>query len=237
MKNWFLALGVSLSILGCANGQLYQNVDAGTFNNFVKSSNGIVLDVRTQQEYSRGHIEGSTLISTADPKFVDKVKLLQKDKPLYIYCLTGSRSRAVANYLSQNGYSKVYNLTRGIVEWHQMGLPLVQSNVVAASTNKTYSTNEFQNLLTQNNVVLVDFHAPWCAPCKKMAPDIEKLKQAYKGKAKVEKIDIEVNKELQKNYGVSSIPGLILFKNGKEVWRHTGLISLKELQTLMNKHI
>lgn len=236
MKNYFLLIGISLIMHSCANGQLYQNVNSETFRAKINNVEGILLDVRTQQEYTRAHIEGSTLISTSDPKFVDKVMLLQKNKPIYIYCLTGSRSRAVANYLSQNGYTKVYNLQRGIVEWNQLGYPLTQSNEVVASSSKVYNSAEFQQLLS-NNLVLVDFHAPWCAPCKKMAPDIDKLKRNFKGKAKVEKIDIEVNKNIQQQYQVTSIPGLVLFKNGKEIWRHTGVLSYNELSAVMNKHL
>lgn len=237
MKNLILFLSAIVLFIGCSNAQLYQNVDSKAFSELIAAGKGIVLDVRTPQEYSRGHIDGSTLISTNDPKFVDKVRLLQKDKPLYIYCLTGSRSRAVANYLSQNGYSKVYNLQRGIIEWNQMGYPISQSNMVAQSTSKVYSKTEFQNIVAKNSLVLVDFHAPWCAPCKKMAPDIEKLKQTYAGKATIKKVDVEVNKELQTAYGVQSIPGLVLFKNGQEIWRHTGGLNYNQLSDIILKNL
>ncbi|MDA3893214.1 MAG: thioredoxin [Salinivirgaceae bacterium] len=236
MKTFFLLLSLTILLFGCTKGQQYQNVDAKTFSTLIKNNEGIVLDVRTSQEYSRGHIEGSTLISTSDQKFVDKVKLLQKDKPLYIYCLTGSRSRSVANYLSKNGYSIIYNLQRGIIEWNQLGYPIVQSDVIAASSNKAYSNTEFQQLIS-GKLVLVDFHAPWCAPCKKLSPTIEKVKADYTGKANVEKVDIEVNKSLQTAYNVQSIPGLILFKSGKEVWRHIGVLTYEELSKILNQYL
>lgn len=217
--------------------QAPKHVDAKTFFNQIQLNEGIILDVRTSGEYSRGHIEGSTLISVADKKVTDKLNMLQKDKAIYVYCLTGSRSRSVVNYMSQNGFSNVYNLQRGIVEWHQMGYPIVQSKVVAQSQNKTYSATDFNSLLNSNELVLIDFHAPWCAPCKKMAPSIEKLKADYKGKALVEKVDVEVNKSLQTSYKVQSIPGLVLFKNGKEIWRYTGILTYNELAATLNKHL
>lgn len=214
-----------------------KNVDAKNFSELIKNSDGIILDVRTPQEYSRGHINNATLISTNDPKFVEKVSLLQKDKPVYVYCLTGSRSHTVANYLVKNGYTRVYNLSRGIMEWQRNGYPVTQSSNPVASTNKTYSENEFKSILSSNKLVLADFHAVWCAPCKKMAPVIEQVENEYKNKAAIEKIDIQSNKELQKAYDVQSIPELILFKNGKEVWRNTGVISHNELCKVVNQYL
>lgn len=228
---------LSIAIICGASSQQLFNVDAKTFADKIELEEGIVLDVRTPGEYSRGHIKNATLISTSDQEFVHKVKLLQKDKPIYVYCLTGSRSRAVSYYLYQNGYAKVYNLQRGIVEWNQLGYPIEQSNQVVASANKTYSTTDFSNLVNSNTLVLVNFHAPWCAPCKKMAPMIEDVKNEFAGKAKVEKVDIESNKSLQTSYEVQSIPGLILFKDGKEVWRHTGVIEYNVLTNTMNKYL
>lgn len=220
-----------------ATAQEIKHVDSKTFSTLIKSGDGIILDVRTEQEYSRGHIENATLISTSDPKFVEKVSLLQKEKPLYIYCLTGSRSYAVANYLSKNGYSKIYNLRRGLMEWQSSNYPIIQNNNPIASTSKVYTEAEFKKMLNENNLVLLDFHAQWCAPCKKMSPIIEELQKDYKGKALVKKIDIEANKTLQNQYQVKSIPGLILFKDGKEIWRHTGLIEFDELSNLLKKHL
>jgi thioredoxin 1 len=237
MNRLFLLMIIASFGLSNAKTQNVKNVDSKAFAELIASNEGIILDVRTLQEYKQGHIENSTLISTNDPKFVEKVKLLQKDKPLYIYCLTGSRSRAVANYLSKNGYSKVYNLTHGILEWQRYGNKITQSASPIANTGKTYSELEFNKLLQSKDVVLVDFHAPWCAPCKKMAPIIEELRKDYSGKAAIEKIDVQANKTLQNVYKVESIPGLILFKNGKEVWKYTGVISYVDLSKKINQYL
>lgn len=228
---------IAIFTLSCTNAQEVKNVDSKAFSVLIKSGDGIILDVRTPQEYSRGHIESSTLISTNDPKFIEKVSLLQKGKSIYVYCLSGSRSQAVANYLSKNGFTRVYNLTRGLMEWQQYGYPLTRSDKPVASDSKTYNESEFNKLLYSKDLVLIDFHATWCAPCKKMAPIIEKLQKNYIEKATIEKIDIVANKTLKNTYNVASIPGLILFKNGKEVWKHTGLISYANLSKVINQHL
>ncbi len=213
------------------------HVNAVEFNNLMKSEKGVILDVRTPQEYSRGHIDGSTLINIADREFTTKVNLLQKDKPVYIYCLTGSRSRAAANYMAQQGFSKVYNLQRGILDWQQNNLPVVQSQATVASKSKTYSKSDFDQLVQSEKLVLVDFHAVWCAPCKQMSPVIDKLSQNYKGKVKVEKIDVEANREIAQSNQIQSIPGFVLFKDGKKAWTHKGMITHAELENVLNSNM
>jgi len=180
MKKILSTLILLLSI-SLAYSQTVTNVNAIKFNELIHSGNGIVLDVRTPQEYSRGHIANSTLISIADRDFVNKVSLLQKDKPIYIYCLTGSRSRVAANYLAKIGFANVYNLTRGILDWQRNNLPIVQSENSTASNVKIYTPADWKTLIESNGLVFVDFNAPWCAPCKTMNPIVEELSQAFKG--------------------------------------------------------
>ena len=237
MSKTLFILALTFLVISCSNSQELKHIDSKTFSSLITKDDGIVLDVRTPQEYSRGHIKNSTLISTSDPKFVEKVNLLQKDKPIYIYCLTGSRSRAVANYLAGNGHAKVYNLSRGLMEWQQYGYSLQQSGYSVSSQSKTYNQSEFTTILSSNKLVLVDFHAVWCAPCKKMSPVIDQVEKKYAGKAFVEKIDIEANKNLQSVYNIETVPGLVLFKNGMEVWKHTGLISYAEISEVIDEYL
>lgn len=236
VKKLFLIMMVLLA----ANGIFAQtpvNVSALKFNELIKSGSGIVLDVRTPQEYSRGHIANSTLISTSDREFVNKVALLQKDKPIYVYCLSGSRSVAAANYLSKIGFTNVYNLQRGLIEWQGNNLPLVQSENAIATNTQKFTTNDFKALLSNNKLVFVDFNAVWCAPCKTMSPVIDKLSENYKQKVKVEKIDVEANRELAQALQVQSIPAFVLFKNGQQVWTGKGIISYDELTKLLEKNL
>ncbi len=87
---------------------------------------------------------------------------------------------------------------------------------------KILSVQNFENQI-KNGVVLVDFWAPWCAPCKMMAPVINEVADELTGNAAVGKLDVDQNQAVAAKYNVRSIPTLILFKNGKEVTRFVGV--------------
>lgn len=237
MKNVFFALLLLVAMGSGLKAQSVQNVDAVKFNQLIAAGNDILLDVRTPGEYSRGHIKSSTNINIADPDFVSKVSLLQKDKTILVYCLSGSRSDAAASFMSRMGFNKIYTLQRGIITWTSQGLPLEQSSEMVASKSSAYTPESFGKILKDNKLVLVDFNAEWCAPCKTMIPVVDKVSSTFKGKAKIEKVDVEVNKAIAQAYQVQSIPGFVLFISGQKVWSYTGIISYEDLSGVIKKYL
>lgn len=237
MRKLILTFMIYAAVVTGMKAQSVQNVDAVKFKSLISTENGILLDVRTPGEFSRGHIQGATNINIADAGFAAKASLLQKDKTILVYCASGARSSAAANYLSQNGYKKIYNLQHGILDWNRNGFPLDKSSDVVASTSKTYTQQSFDKLLKDNKLVLVDFNAVWCAPCKAMLPVMDKVSSNFKGKAQVEKVDVEVNKDIATAYQIQSIPGFVLFKAGKKVWSYNGTISYDDLSVVIKKYL
>jgi thioredoxin 1 len=94
----------------------------------------------------------------------------------------------------------------------------------------------FNQIVQQDVPVLVDFKADWCAPCKMMAPILKQVKQHFKDQIKIIKIDIDKNPAVAQKYAVRSVPTLALFKNGKLIWRQSGVLQANQIITIVNTH-
>ena len=94
---------------------------------------------------------------------------------------------------------------------------------MAGASTLTINEANYASEVTHSNVpVLLDFWAPWCAPCRTIGPSIDQLADEYKGRAKVGKIDVDTNRELALKFNVQSIPMVLVLKNGEVVSRAVG---------------
>ena len=84
--------------------------------------NIFLLDVRTPQEFSQARLSGAVLIPTGE--FERRINEVPKNKPILVYCAVGSRSKSVADLLTQRGYKEIYHMTDGIVGWYRNGFPI-----------------------------------------------------------------------------------------------------------------
>lgn len=94
------------------------------------------------------------------------------------------------------------------------------------------NSQEFENVIAQNDVVFVDFFANWCGPCKMLAPSIDKLAQEHP-EVKVVKVDVDQEPSLAMQFGVQSIPTLITFKKGQAVSRQLGFVPYETLENML----
>ena len=88
---------------------------------------------------------------------------------------------------------------------------------------KEFTDANFDELLSSNKVVVADFWATWCGPCKAMGPSIDELAAEYEGQALIGKVDVEENNDLAEKYAIRSVPTLIFFKDGEMVDKLVGL--------------
>jgi len=179
-----------------------------------------LLDVRTAGEYKQGHLSNALQADwTNSAEFAERVKYLDKNKPLLVYCASGGRSGQAAEWLVKQGFVKVDNLTGGMIAWKQASLPFVTEEVT-----RQMSAAEYAKLIRSAGVVLVDFGAEWCPPCKKMEPVLASLQKELAGKYTLVKVDGGRDTEMMKANGVNALPVFIVYKNGKETYRIQGVV-------------
>lgn len=228
MKNTFLTLVCATTLLfNSCKGQtnkINETIEPKVFAEKITNNDSYVIDVRTPQEYASQHIGNAVNIDINNSNFESQISNLDQNKPVYVYCLSGGRSAKAAQKMSDLGFKEVYNLAGGITKWNADGLgnPTNTGGMTAA---------DFDKLIHSDKKVLIDFYAEWCGPCKKMAPYLAKMKEEYKGKVTIVKIDVDKNQQLAQQLRIEGLPTLKLFENGKEKWSSLGYITEEELKS------
>jgi thioredoxin 1 len=95
----------------------------------------------------------------------------------------------------------------------------------------------FESIINDKKPVIVDFHALWCGPCKVQSPILKDLAAELGGKVRVIKIDVDQNPELAGRYQIQGVPTIMVFKNGKSIWRQSGVASKAQLNNIIMQNL
>ncbi|TPN87495.1 thioredoxin [Aquimarina algicola] len=97
--------------------------------------------------------------------------------------------------------------------------------------------DRFTNIINTNTPVLIDFYADWCGPCKMLSPILKEVKDEMGERIKVIKIDVDKNQSLAAQYQVKGVPTMLLFKNGQQLWRQSGVLQKNDIINTINSYI
>lgn len=226
-RSLIFILFTSFTLLSC-NGQPSKKIETITPETFAKKINETskpqILDVRTPEEFTSEHILDAENINWLGDNFVSETKKLDKAKPVFVYCKSGGRSAKASAKLAELGFKNIYELQGGILKWNAAGLSKPSEKIIGMTSP------QYAELLITDKKVLIDFNAKWCAPCKKMAPYLDKMQKEMADKVIIIRLDADENKTLITEMKIEELPTLLLYENKEIKWKHSGFISEKDLK-------
>jgi len=232
MKLKYLTFLLYITLIMACHSQQASQVESVAANQFAyelkQSPKPQLLDVRTAEEYNSQHIEGAQNLDWNGSNFDSVVKDLDQSKPVFVYCLSGGRSKKAAARLAELGFSKIVELNGGILKWNAAGFAEPNSKIVGMCSQ------EYEELVKANPKILVNFYAEWCAPCKKMAPYVLQIQKELIGKIALVRLNADEHKTLINQLKIEELPALFYYDNQKEVWKHSGFMSETELRAKLN---
>lgn len=220
MKNKITYL-LLIALTACSN--KVQNVSPEALKQSDVSTQ--IVDLRTKAEYDKAHVPGAINLNSDNVEQV--ASHIYKEMPVVLY---GPGSDKVAAGLSQGGFRKVMLLEGGIEAWKNAKY---DTEKLILYDNDTIP---FEKARMGSKLVLVDFNAVWCGPCKRIEPFIKDVRVNRASEVSVYSIDTDQNPSLAAEYKAESIPLLVFIKNNQEVHRSVGLISLQKINQLIDQY-
>ena len=236
----FLLAIFTVSIASCAQNtstnsknQKVSLLSAIAFNvEMINMKEKQIIDVRTPEEFHSGYINGAKNLNIYDHDFEQKLKELDKSKPVFVYCKGGGRSADAAEQLKSLGFSDIYDMKGGIMAWGNRNLPVVTTTTKAPDL---FTRKDYDTLLAQGLPVLIDYYATWCAPCKKMEPILDKLSKEFEGKIVIKRINVDEASALVKELTIENIPVITTHKQGNELKHVNGFQLEDQMRSMINE--
>lgn len=204
-----------------------------TLSEFVKklntSAHPQILDARSPEEFTLNHLKGAININLKDSSYQKVLNTLHSSHPTFVYSINNGRSSALARQLRSKGFTEVYELPGGLANWVGSGNPLE----TVSKEGVTISKEAFIQLTKSDEIVLVDFGSKYCGGCRRLATVVDSLEAQKVSNLKIVRIEMYDNPELVKDLKIAVMPTLVLYRQGFEVWKNTGLIQLNALTSVI----
>lgn len=181
-----------------------------------------LIDARSAEEFALNHIPGAVNFNLQTEGYETLIKGLSPLKPVFVYSIANGRSVALATDLRKKGFKYVYVLDSGIGAWTGAGNPLF------TTAKKGLTLTEYNDILANNKLVLVDIGSKYCGSCQKVKPILETLRKEHGDALKIVEIELEECPALIASLKtVTAFPYLIVYKQGEIVLKRAGLTDLK----------
>lgn len=226
---------IVLLFSGCSKGQEKRDshlLSAKGFSDKISvMPDAIVIDVRTPEEFAKGHLPNAVNYDWNNNNFEEQIAKLDKSKPYLLYCLSGSRSADASEKLKEKDFKEVYDLKGGILKWRAANLPQITE---IKTSIKGLTKSQYDELTKSEKIVLIDFYAEWCGPCRKMKPYLEEISVDLKDKVEVIRINADDNQKLCKELNIDALPVLKVYKKSELSWSNVGYIAKEEVIKQLN---
>lgn len=228
----FIILIATFLLFSCTNNSIGdKQLTATEFAAAIGNGNQVQLvDVRTSEEFEAGHINGAVNYDWYG-NFDAQLAKLDKSQDVFVYCLSGGRSAEAAVDMRSKGFT-VIELKGGMMQWRAAGLEEAGGKSIEEPQQLSYE--DFTQLMEEDKIVVVDFYAVWCAPCKKMEPFLEHLESDFEN-VQLIRIDVDKNLELMNYFRITSIPVIQVYVDRQLAWKHDGFINESNLKAKLTE--
>jgi thioredoxin len=197
-----------------------------------RSSSATIIDVRTPEEFQGGHLKDAVNFNVLAPEFANQVSQLDRDHTVFVYCKAGGRSADAASIMKDMGFDIIYDMQGGYMAWSAAGM---ESTKAERIQEEKFTLADFEKLIASGTPVLIDYYAPWCGPCKKMEPILNKLSIEFAGKVEIVRINVDEATNLVKSQKIDNIPVISTFKNSLEMKRVNGFQDEAAMRSLIEE--
>lgn len=205
-------------------------VQPKTFAEKIKAApTAVVIDMRTADEFSSGHIPGAMHIDWLWPSRERRIAELDTAASVFLYSRYGEYNSKAESYLLSKGFTSVTTLQGGIVKWRTEKFPLTPVEITPPRELEL-TFNDFSRLLDLEHAVIVDFYIPWDTNCRKTEPIIDAIALEHRKTVKILRINIDKYKHLATEMGIENIPLLQFYENGNLTGEFEGVASRRMIE-------